>query len=173
MPAHIAATPAGTGGAALAGAVTAVEKHPGRARELEENVALLGASNVTVLHADALELPPELCDFDRALVDAPCSGLGVLAPRPDLRWRAQPLPELQLDLLRAAAGRVRPGGTIVYSVCTLNADENEAVVDASGLASEPLGEEWPEFAHPKRPEFLLTRPDVHGTSGFFIARLRV
>ena len=157
----------------LAGAVTAVEKHPGRARELEENVALLGASNVTVLHADALELPPELCDFDRALVDAPCSGLGVLAPRPDLRWRAQPLPELQLDLLRAAAGRVRPGGTIVYSVCTLNADENEAVVDASGLASEPLGEEWPEFAHPKRPEFLLTRPDVHGTSGFFIARLRV
>jgi 16S rRNA (cytosine967-C5)-methyltransferase len=156
----------------LAGAVTAVEKHPGRARELEENAARLGASNVTVLHADALELPPELRDFDRALVDAPCSGLGVLASRPDLRWRGQPLPDLQLDLLRAAADRVRPGGTIVYSVCTLNADENEAVVDASGLAPESLGEEWPQFAHPKRPEFLLTRPHVHGTSGFFIARLR-
>ena len=78
--------------------------------------------------------------FDRALVDAPCSGLGVLARRPDLRWRAQPLPELQLELLRAAAERTRPGGTIVYSVCTLNADENEAVVDASGLEVEPLGE---------------------------------
>ena len=156
----------------LAGAVTAVEKHPGRARELEENAARLDASNLTVMHADALELPPELRDFDRALVDAPCSGLGVLASRPDLRWRAQPLPDLQLDLLRAAADRVRPGGTIVYSVCTLNADENEAVVDASGLAPEPLGEEWPEFAHPKRPEFLLIRPHVHGTSGFFIARLR-
>jgi 16S rRNA (cytosine967-C5)-methyltransferase len=156
----------------LAGEVTAVEKHPGRARELEENAARLGATNVSVVCADALELPPELRDYDRALVDAPCSGLGVLASRPDLRWRAEPLPELQVALLRAAADRVRPGGTIVYSVCTMNADENEAVVGASGLTPEPLGEEWPQFAHPKRHEFLLTRPDVHGTSGFFIASLR-
>jgi 16S rRNA (cytosine967-C5)-methyltransferase len=157
----------------LVGDVTAVEKHPGRARELEENAARLGATNVSAVCADALELPPELRDYDRALVDAPCSGLGVLASRPDMRWRAEPLPELQLALVRAAADRVRTGGTIVYSVCTLNADENEAVVDASGLGAEPLGEDWPQFAHPKRPEFLLTRPDVHGTSGFFIARLRV
>jgi 16S rRNA (cytosine967-C5)-methyltransferase len=157
----------------LAGDVTAVEKHPGRARELEENAARLGATNVSVVCADALELPPELRDYDRALVDAPCSGLGVLASRPDLRWRAEPLPELQLALVRAAADRVRPGGTIVYSVCTLNADENEAIIDASGLGAEPLGEDWPQFAHPKQPEFLLTRPDVHRTSGFFIARLRV
>src|SRR5207247_2493492 len=156
----------------LAGEVTAVEKHPGRARELEENAARLGASNVSVVCADALELSPELRDYDRALVDAPCSGLGVLASRPDLRWRGHPLPDLQLGLLRAAAERVRPGGTIVYSVCTLNADENDAVVDASGLAPEPLGQDWPQFAHPKRPEFLLTRPDLHGTTGFFIARLR-
>jgi 16S rRNA (cytosine967-C5)-methyltransferase len=156
----------------LAGEVTAVEKHPGRARELEENAARLGASNVAVVCADARELPPELRDFDRALVDAPCSGLGVLASRPDLRWRAEPLPALQLELLHAAAERVRPGGTVVYSVCTINAEENEAIVDASGLEPEPLGEEWPRYAHPKRSEFLLTRPDVHGTSGFFIARLR-
>jgi 16S rRNA (cytosine967-C5)-methyltransferase len=157
----------------LAGDVTAVEKHPGRARELEENAARLGATNVSVVCADALELPPELCDYDRVLVDAPCSGLGVLASRPDLRWRAEPLPELQLALMGAAADRVRTGGTIVYSVCTLNSDENEAIIEASGLAPEPLGEEWPQFAHPKRPQFLLTRPDLHGTSGFFIARLRV
>ena len=157
----------------LAGDVTAVEKHPGRARELEENAARLGATNVSVVCADALELPLELREYDRALVDSPCSGLGVLASRPDLRWRAEPLPELQLALMGAAADRVRTGGTIVYSVCTLNADENEAIIEASGLAPEPLGEEWPQFAHPKRPEFLLTRPDLHGTSGFFIARLRV
>ena len=85
--------------------------------------------------ADVREL--DECGFDRALVDAPCSGLGVLARRPDLRWRARPLPELQLELLRAAAERVKPGGTIVYAVCTLNADENEAVVDASGLEDRP------------------------------------
>jgi 16S rRNA (cytosine967-C5)-methyltransferase len=156
----------------LAGEVVAVEIHPGRARELEENIRRLGVTNVTVLQADALALPPELRGFDRALVDAPCSGLGVLAQRPDLRWRSRPLPELQRDLLHAAAEHVRPGGTIVYSVCTLNADENEAIVDASGLEPEPLGKEWPQFAYPKRPEFLLTRPDVHGTSGFFVARLR-
>ena len=111
--------------------------------------------------------------FDRALVDAPCSGLGVLAGRPDLRWRAQPLPELQIALLRAAAERVRPGGTVVYSVCTLNADENEAVVDASGFAVDDLGSEWPAFAHPKRREFLLTTPHRHHTSGFFVARLKI
>jgi 16S rRNA (cytosine967-C5)-methyltransferase len=156
----------------LQGEVVAVELHPGRARELEENCRILGADNVTVVNADATKLPPELTGFDRVLVDAPCSGLGVLAARPDLRWRARPLPELQVELLRVAAERVKPGGTIVYSVCTLHREENEDVVDASGLTPEPLGDEWPKFAHPRRPEFLLTLPHVHGTSGFFIARLR-
>jgi 16S rRNA (cytosine967-C5)-methyltransferase len=158
----------------LSGDVTAVEVNEARARELEENVRRLGAANVRVVRADATQLPPELDGFDRALVDAPCSGLGVLAGRPDLRWRAKPLVELQRALLRAAAERVRPGGTIVYSVCTLNADENEAVIDASGLDVDPtLGDEWPQFRHPRRPEFLLTLPHVHRTSGFFIARLRL
>jgi 16S rRNA (cytosine967-C5)-methyltransferase len=156
----------------LAGEVVAVELHAGRARELEENCRLLGADNVTVVNADARELAPELTGFDRVLVDAPCSGLGVLAARPDLRWRSRPLPELQTELLRVAAERVKSGGTIVYSVCTLNPEENEEIVDASGLSVEPLGEEWPQFRHPRRPEFLLTQPHLHGTSGFFIARLR-
>ena len=156
----------------LEGEVVAVELHPGRARELEENCRRLGADNVSVINADATKLPAELNGFDRVLVDAPCSGLGVLGSRPDLRWRARPLPDLQLELLRVAAERVRPGGTIVYSVCTINSEESEAVVDASGLTVEPLGDEWPQFRHPRRPEFLLTLPHVHGTSGFFIARLR-
>jgi 16S rRNA (cytosine967-C5)-methyltransferase len=156
----------------LAGEVVAVEVNEARARELEENARRLGADRVTVVHADGRALPPELTGFDRALVDAPCSGLGVLAARPDLRWRSSPLPELQLELLRAAAERVRPGGTIVYSVCTVNADESEAVVEASGLEVEPI-EGWAQFRHPRRPEFLQTLPHVHRTSGFFIARLRV
>jgi 16S rRNA (cytosine967-C5)-methyltransferase len=151
--------------------VVAVELHPARARELKENVRRLGAHNVRVVNADARDLPAELAGFDRVLVDAPCSGLGVLASRPDLRWRAQPLPGLQLELVRVAAERVRPGGTITYSVCTIAAAENEDVVDVSGLGVEPLNREWPEFTHPRRPEFLLTLPHQHGTSGFFIARL--
>ena len=158
----------------LAGEVVAVEANEARARELEENARLLGASNVRIVNADGRHLPRELTGFDRALVDAPCSGLGVLDARPDLRWRAEPLPELQLELLRAAAARVRPGGTVLYSVCTINADESEAVADASGLdVDESLADEWPQFRHQRRPEFLQTLPHVHGTSGFFIARLRV
>jgi len=156
----------------LAGEVTAVEIHPGRARQLEENCARLGAANVRVVNADALALPEELRDFDRVLVDAPCSGLGVLASRPDLRWHAKPLPDLQRELLRVAAERVRPGGTVLFAVCTISSEENQAVVDASGLAVEPLQDEWPQFAHPRRPEFLLTLPHRDRTSGFFIARLR-
>jgi 16S rRNA (cytosine967-C5)-methyltransferase len=156
----------------LAGEVVAIEKHPGRARQLQENCERLGATNVQVLNADALALPEDLGDFDRVLVDAPCSGLGVLSSRPDLRWRGQPLPELQRDLLAVAAERVRPGGAILYSVCTINSEENEAVVDESGLEVDPLGEEWPQFAHPGRREFLLTLPHRHRTSGFFITRLR-
>jgi 16S rRNA (cytosine967-C5)-methyltransferase len=152
--------------------VVAVEKHPGRARELEANCARLGAANVRVVHADALELPDDLRGFDRVLLDAPCSGLGVLASRPDLRWRSEPLPELQRDLLGVAAERAKPGGSVVYSVCTLNAEENEQVLDSSGLEVEPLVADWPQFAHPRRPEFLLTRPDRDRTSGFFIACMR-
>jgi 16S rRNA (cytosine967-C5)-methyltransferase len=150
----------------LNGDVTAVEIHPGRAARLAEEMP----ANVTVVEADVRELDDG--GFNRSLVDAPCSGLGVLARRPDLRWRAQPLPGLQLELLRAAAERTVPGGAVVYSVCTLNAEENEAVVDAAGLEPDPLGAEWPQYAHPTRPEFLLTRPDRDHTSGFFIARLR-
>src|SRR3954454_20863781 len=122
----------------LAGDVTAVELDDGRARELRENVERLGEPNVAVVEADGKQLPPELTSFDRTLVDAPCSGLGVLGRRPDLRWRARPLPELQLELLRAVAERTSRGGTILCWECTLNFDENEAVVDASGLELEPL-----------------------------------
>ncbi len=145
--------------------VTAVEIHPGRAAALAEQ----RLPRVEVVNADVRQLAAD--GFDRALVDAPCSGLGVLARRPDLRWRAQPLPELQAELLAAAAERVKPGGLVVYAVCTLNADENETLVDASGLEVVPL-DDWPQYAHPRRPEFLLTLPHRDHTSGFFIARLR-
>ena len=156
---------------AVAGAeVVAVEKHPGRARELEANARRLGVE-LEVVNADALELPQDLAGFDRVLVDAPCSGLGVLNSRPDLRWRARPLPKLQLDLLRVAVERVRPGGTITFAVCTIHRPENEDVVETLGLPVEDLGAEWPEYRHPRYPEYLLTLPHVHGTAGFFVARL--
>jgi 16S rRNA (cytosine967-C5)-methyltransferase len=162
----------------LAGEVVAVEVDEARAAQLVETARRLGATGVRVVVADGRDLPPDLDGFDRALVDAPCSGLGVLASRPDLRWRAEPLPELQRELLRAAIDRVRPGGTIVYSTCTIGRQECEDVVDAvvaDGLVEidASLGDEWPAFRHRSRPAFLQTLPHVHSTSGFFVARLFV
>lgn len=160
--------------------VVAIEANAGRARELADTCATMGADNVRVVTADGRRLPDELDRFDRALVDAPCSGSGVLAFRPDLRWRSKPLPELQLELLLAAAERVVPGGTVTFSTCSVLAleggDVADAAVAASGgrLALDPtLGDEWPAFRHPRRPELLLTLPHVHGGAGFSIARLTV
>ena len=160
--------------AQLRGDVTAVEIDAARARELRENLARLGRADVTVVEADGTALPPELDGFDRALVDAPCSGLGVLAQRPDLRWRATPLPTCSSRCSAPPPSACKPGGTIVYS--RLHAQPGRVRGGRRRerpRASLPLGDEWPQFAHPSRPEFLLTLPHVHGTSGFFIARLQV
>jgi 16S rRNA (cytosine967-C5)-methyltransferase len=162
----------------LAGEVDAVEVDADRAAALRATVERLGATDVRVVRADGRALPPELTGYDRSLVDAPCSGLGVLASRPDLRWRATPLPALQLELLRAAIERTRSRGTVVYSTCTINRAESEDVVDevvaeGSARVDPTLAEDWPGFRHRGRPEFLQTLPHAHRTSGFFVARLEV
>ena len=110
------------------GTIVALEKHGGRARALRRTCQRVGADNVEVLHVDALEYDFEPGSFDRVLLDAPCSGLGTLASHPDLRWRIQEgdlreVERLQAKLLAVAQRAVRPGGRIVYSVCTLNPGE--------------------------------------------------
>lgn len=110
------------------GSIVALEKHGGRARALRRTCQRVGADNVEVLHADALEYDFEPGSFDRVLLDAPCSGLGTLASHPDLRWRIQEgdlreVERLQAKLLAVAQRAVKPGGRIVYSVCTLNPGE--------------------------------------------------
>ena len=157
----------------LRGEVTAVELDPNRASELRDEPRAAAARRTS----PSSRPTGRSCRRSSTASTARSStrrapGLGVLAQRPDLRWRAQPLPELQLALLRSAAERVRPGGTIVYSVCTINADENEAVVDASGLRVAAARRGVAARSRIRaRPEFLLTLPHVHGTSGFFVARL--
>ena len=118
----------------LRGEVTAVEIDPNRASELRANLATLRRDERhgrrSGRHAASRRSSPASTARSST---RPARASASSAQRPDLRWRAEPLPELQLALLRAAAERVKPGGTIVYSVCTINADENEAVVEASGL----------------------------------------
>jgi 16S rRNA (cytosine967-C5)-methyltransferase len=170
---HLAALMRGTG------EVVAVERHPGRATALERTVARLHASNVRVEVADAAAPRPEGSVFDRVLVDPPCSGLGTLQSRPDLRWRVTPqsLGEMareQAAILAAGAAAVRPGGTLVYATCTISPTENERQIAAfldshSELHLDDLAAEHPARALGRS---VLTMPHRDGTAGFFIARLR-
>ncbi len=148
------------------GEIVAVERDPGRASELRELCARLGAAGVRVVEADAARADLG-AGYDRVLVDPPCSDLGTLASRPDARWRKSPgaiegLAALQAAILERGARALRPGGTLVYSTCTISRRENEDVVAGlgdTGLTSalEPV---------------LRTRPDRDGTDGFFVARMR-
>jgi 16S rRNA (cytosine967-C5)-methyltransferase len=156
---HIAALMEGRG------EVVAVEAHKGRAKALEENARRLGASNVRVVVGDAAD--PVGGQFDRVLLDPPCSDLGTLQSRPDVRWRKDPalierVATQQALLLEAAAEQVRPGGVLVYSTCTISAGENEEQM-AAFLSKHP------EFQAAHEPVRLLPHRD--GTDGFFIARL--
>jgi len=162
------------------GELVAVERHTGRARALERTAARMGATCVEVRVADAAE--PVTGTYDRVLVDPPCSDLGTLASRPDARWRKtadQPerLARTQGAILRAGADALAPGGTLVYSTCTISPTENERVIDAF-LADRPefeaddLRQEVPVWQHPSVPFHLQTLPHRDGTEGFFIARLR-
>jgi 16S rRNA (cytosine967-C5)-methyltransferase len=175
------------------GEVVAVERNPARARELRATVARLGAGGcVRVEVGDAATPRPAGQSFDRVLVDPPCSGLGTLQAHPDLRWRwpiedptdRGSVPErlaqmvaIQRAILAAGAAAVRPGGTLVYSTCTISVLENERQMEQflskdSGFELEDLTSQWPSHPDPAHPRYLQTLPDRDRTAGFFIARMR-
>jgi 16S rRNA (cytosine967-C5)-methyltransferase len=144
----------------------AVEVHPGRARALQRTCERMGVRSARVACRDGRE-PLEAGRFDTVLVDAPCSGLGTLQSRPDLRWQRRrgelsALVAKQRQLLDAGAAATAPGGVLVYSVCTITRAEGEGVVEA-------LLERSPEFTLERQRQLT---PDRDGTDGFFIARLR-
>jgi 16S rRNA (cytosine967-C5)-methyltransferase len=142
------------------GTIVAVERHAGRAAALERTCERMHAANVTVQVGDAARFTTSE-KFDRVLVDPPCSGLGTLQGHPDLRWRMTPgsietMAQAQANILRAAAGALAPGGTLVYSTCTLSPRENEQQAAATGLRLESA---------------RLVLPHRDRTDGFYIARM--
>ena len=183
LTADLCAGPGGkaTGLAGAGASVVALDVHPSRARLVASNIARLGSTGVAVAAADGTRPPLRAGSFDTVLVDAPCSGLGVLRRRPDARWRMQPagvteLAELQRSLLTAAVPLLRPGGVLAYSVCTLTAAETveidswlqAAFPELAPLPLAPLG-----LASPWTPAGRGGRllPQDHGTDGMFLLLL--
>lgn len=160
------------------GRVLSVDIHAHKIQLIEDNQRRLGLSIIEARQLDATELHKTMAgQADRVLVDAPCSGLGVLRRRPDARWRKedslQSLPGLQQAILTSAAQCVKPGGVLVYSTCTLEQAENEDIVNGFlGQNPDFYLDETGRFLPVARDEKMITLwPQREGTDGFFIARM--
>ncbi len=160
----------------------AMDVSPVRLRIMAERAAVLGLDRIALLAGDAADPPLPAGGWDLVLVDAPCSGTGTLQRNPDLRWRLVPEEFLrqahrQRRILAAAAERVAPGGRLVYSTCSAEPEENQAVVEGflagptgSGFAVEPVDDRWADFRTPEG--YFQTFPRADRGEGFFAALLK-
>jgi 16S rRNA (cytosine967-C5)-methyltransferase len=178
----LAAAPGGKTGhlAELAGPtarILAIDASRARIERLRGNATRLECDHIFAAVADARHL--RAVAADGVLLDAPCTGLGVLARRPDLRWRKRSddlerLPQLQVALLDQAARLVRPGGLLVYSVCSFEPEETIAV--AHDFAARHPGMRFESVAEHAalqvEPGLLYWLPQRHGVDGGFAARWR-
>ena len=170
--------------------ITAVELHQHRAR-LMRRLFREDAQRIRILTGDARRLPL-MQQFDRILVDAPCSGTGTIARNPEIKWRLKPndlceLHERQLDILHSAKQHLKPGARLIYSTCSLEKEENEDVIeqllkDDARLQRLDCREElddlkiegvliWPDPTSLTRGPYLRTIPGIHPCDGFFAALL--
>jgi 16S rRNA (cytosine967-C5)-methyltransferase len=159
--------------------LTAADRAPHRADLVRQ--ALAGESDVEVLAADSREAPWAPGSFDRVLLDAPCTGLGALRRRPEVRWRRSPddvapLVELQAGLLASALASVRVGGVVAYVTCSPHTAETTDVVDAAAARDDvevlPVAPLFPEVPGIARGDYGQLWPHRHGTDAMFMALLR-
>ena len=162
------------------GSITSCDVHAHKTVLIENGAARLGLTSITARQQDATENVPEwVGQMDAVITDVPCSGLGIIRKKPDIRYKKleemAELPELQLKILTNQATYVKPGGVLMYSTCTVLRRENEDVVKAfleshHDFYPEPL--ELPDV-FPKNETGMLTLiPGEYDTDGFFICRLR-
>jgi 16S rRNA (cytosine967-C5)-methyltransferase len=161
------------------GQLETVDLDERRVTRARERLIAAGAGGSALILVGDATLAQGAPDCDRVLVDAPCSGLGIIGRQPEARWRKDPgdparLAAAQGAILTAAAGRVKPGGSLVYAVCSTDARESEAVVDAflaaaSAFARAPISPRYAAFF--TDPGDVRVPPGIAGRDGFYIARL--
>ena len=162
------------------GSIVSCDIYPHKTALIENGAARLGLTNITARQQDASQVVPEWVGaMDTVIADVPCSGLGIIRKKPDIRYKnlkeLEDLPALQLKILETQASYVRPGGALLYSTCTVLKRENEDVVSAflaahGEFTTEPLP--LPDV-FPKNETGMLTLiPGEYDTDGFFICRLR-
>ena len=159
--------------------LTAADRAPHRTELVRQ--ALAGVDDVEVLAADGTRPPWAPGSFDRVLLDAPCTGLGALRRRPEVRWRrteddVRPLAELQTSLLDSALASVRVGGVVAYVTCSPHTAETAAIVDAAAARDDvevlPVAPLFPEVPGIARGDYAQLWPHRHGTDAMFMALLR-
>ncbi|MBO7341932.1 MAG: 16S rRNA (cytosine(967)-C(5))-methyltransferase RsmB, partial [Clostridia bacterium] len=166
-------------GAALDGAteVHSFDLHENKISLIRRGAEALGIENLTAAARDAKTASPERTGvFSRVICDVPCSGFGVLAKKPDIRYKdvesAKGLPKIQREILERAAACVENGGILVYSTCTVLPAENEELVTAF-LKSHDEFSLVPFTVGELHVDGMITlTPHVHGTDGFFLAKLQ-
>lgn len=160
------------------GCVRAFDAASHRVGLIEEKLQRLGLTCVTAAQGDATVYTPALAGADRVLCDVPCSGIGVLRRKPEIKEKTPEelaaLPQLQLQILENGARYVRPGGILQYSTCTVLPEENEQVVAQflahhPAFAPEPL---MPSMGSPFDASMVTMLPEMFGGDGFFVAKLR-
>ncbi len=162
------------------GEIVSCDLHPHKKKLIQAGADRLGLTIITPKTADGKVFRPEWeRAFDLVLVDAPCSGMGVIRKKPDIRYKdpapLADLPAVQLDILRNAARYVRPGGTLMYSTCTLLYRENGEVVEtflAENKAYKAETFTLPGPVGPVQSGSVTLWPHRHGTDGFFISKMR-
>ncbi len=158
------------------GRIYAFDLHGNKLSLIQRGAAKLGISILETEERDARNPKKSLIgQADRVLCDAPCSGLGVIGKKPDIKYKEMDtiirLPEVQYSVLVGAAAYVRPGGTLVYSTCTLNPAENEGVTERF-LTEHSEFEPFPFFFAGAEQSALTLLPHIHGTDGFYICRMQ-
>ncbi len=162
------------------GSITSCDIHPHKIALIEKGAERLGITNLCALVQNAAQARPEWNgQMDVVMADVPCSGLGVIRKKPDVRYKdlAQTarLPEIQRAILENVQHYVRPGGVLLYSTCTVLRRENEAVAQAflqahPEFTAEPL--DLPAGLHTADPRFITLLPHLHDCDGFFICKMR-